>query len=190
MLRTLSVALTVALGLGLQFTASSDAVAARKLVKFDLEFPKGAIVIINSERKLYYVLGNGRAMRYPVAIGKRDEIWSGKQVITQKRKYPSWTHPETKRHVPGGPGNPLGDRALYLGWTLWRIHGTPSTGSIGRAVSNGCIRMYNRDVTDLYERVHIGAPVYVINGRSEATTALNWAKKNIYQRRSKKVASN
>ena len=145
--------------------------------EFSLDFPKGSVVIVNSERKLYYVTGKNRAIRYNVAVGNREELWTGVQVVTQKRKNPSWRSPNGGPTVRGGPSNPLGVRALYLGWTLWRIHGTPARGSIGRAVSNGCIRMLNEDVTDLYDRVHIGAPVYVFNKRADASRELEWGRK-------------
>ncbi|MEL6374780.1 MAG: L,D-transpeptidase [Pseudomonadota bacterium] len=160
--------------------AGQPAEAARRLVSFNLNYPMGAIVIINSERKLYYVLGNGRAIQYPVSIGNQEEIWTGMEVVTEKKENPKWTDPENPDNVvQGGPHNPLGVRAIYLGWTLWRIHGTPQSWSIGRAVSNGCIRMYNKDVVDLYDRVHVGAPVYVIKSRYQPKpTAHGGAKLN------------
>ena len=152
------------------------------MVRFPHDYPQGSIVIVNNQRKLYYVIGNNRAIRYPVAVGDRNELWTGKISIHEKRKNPTWRHPDGTRMVKGGaPGNPLGSRALYLGWTLWRIHGTSSPGSIGGAVSNGCIRMFNKDVADLYERVHIGAPVYAINSLRTRRKALHRAKKLIEQ---------
>ncbi len=184
-----AVGLAAVMSVSMLMAAGTVASAKPVRVKTSMDYPMGAIVIVNDERKLYYMLGNGRAIRYPVAVGNRNEIWTGKHVVTMKRKNPSWRHPNGGRTVPGGPGNPLGVRALYLGWTLWRIHGTPSTGSIGRAVSNGCIRMFNSDVTDLYDRVHIGAPVYVIRSKSTATADMGWGKKLIHQRRSRRVAS-
>ncbi len=141
---------------------------ARKIVSMKLHYKPGTIIVVNSERKLYYVLGNGRAIRYPIAIGVPHEQWIGTTFVQNKRKHPSWTPPPKTRGgkpgqtVPGGPGNPLGARAIYLDWSLYRIHGTYTPGSIGRASSNGCFRMYNKDVKDLYERVHIGAPVHVV----------------------------
>lgn len=147
-----------------------------EIVPFDLAYKPGSIVIINDERKLYHVQGDGTAVRYGVAVGNADEIWTGKQVVTEKKENPRWVSPDGDDEVEPGPDNPLGVRALYLGWTLWRIHGTPAVKSIGRAVSNGCIRMRNEDVTHLYERVHIGAPVYAIKTRLDATP-VHWGRK-------------
>ncbi len=133
------------------------------LVTFEKQYPAGSIIVVNKERKLYYVLGHGRALRYPIAIGTPRNQWTGKSFVQRKAKDPSWTPPwNQRRTVPGGPGNPLGKRAIYLDWGLYRIHGTNAPGSIGRAASHGCIRMHNKHVIDLYERVHIGAPVFVI----------------------------
>ena len=133
------------------------------LVSFEAHYPAGSIIVVNTERKLYYVLGHGRALRYPIAIGTPRNQWTGKSFVQRKAKNPSWTPPWNRRRtIPGGPRNPLGKRALYLDWGLYRIHGTNAPGSIGRATSHGCIRMHNRHVMDLYERVHIGAPVFVV----------------------------
>ena len=149
---------------------SHDAGAKGRAVTSDFGYPPGTIVIVNNERRLYFIEGNGRAIRYPVAVGTRRELWVGRTFVSNMRKNPPWTPVDGDgRTVRGGiPSNPLGKRALYLDWSLLRIHGTPSRGSIGRAASNGCIRMLNEDVIDLYERVHIGAPVIAINKRSEA----------------------
>jgi lipoprotein-anchoring transpeptidase ErfK/SrfK len=137
-------------------------------VRFSASFAAGSIVIVNSERRLYYVLGGGRAIRYPIAIGSAQNLWTGQSFIQSKQKNPAWIPPwNPSRVVPGGPGNPLGERALYLGWTTYRIHGTNAPGSIGHSVSNGCFRMHNRHVRDLYERVHLGAPVYVVQALTE-----------------------
>lgn len=131
-------------------------------------YPQGAIVVDTSERKLYYMLADGKAIRYRVAVGKPHMQWFGRTFVTMKRKNPGWTPtPRMRRegapaYVPPGPKNPLGVRAIYLGWSEYRIHGTISPRSIGRAASSGCIRMLNRDVVDLFKRVHIGAPVDVI----------------------------
>ncbi|MGI9414191.1 MAG: L,D-transpeptidase [Hyphomicrobiales bacterium] len=140
------------------------------MVEFSGDYAPGSIVVVNAERALYYVLGNDKALRYPVAIGTPDEVWTGQSVVTRKRKNPGWgptrsqrrADPTLPRYVPAGPDNPLGARALYLGWGVYRIHGTNEPKSIGFAQSNGCIRMFNTHVSDLYERVHIGAPVHVI----------------------------
>lgn len=135
-----------------------------EFVPFTKSYPRGSIIVVNTERRLYYVLGNGRAIRYPIAIGTPKNQWTGKSFVQAKAKNPSWTPPWNPGHtVPGGPGNPLGVRALYLDWGLYRIHGTNAPGSIGHAASHGCIRMHNHHVKDLYERVHIGAPVFILS---------------------------
>lgn len=143
---------------------------ARELVSWEGDHETGTIIVVTSERKLYYILGKGMALRYDVAVGKQGMQWSGETFVQGKRKNPDWSptarmrrqNPRLPRHVPPGPSNPLGVRAIYLGWSEYRIHGTNVPSSIGRAASSGCIRMRNSDVTDLFERVHIGAPVYVI----------------------------
>jgi len=143
--------------------------AGPRKVSVNLSYPPGSIVIVNSERKLYYITDKGQALRYRVAVGKRSELWVGRTFVSAKRVNPYWTPVDGGPTVRGGrPDNPLGKRAIYLDWSLLRVHGTPSRGSVGRAVSNGCIRMLNEDVIDLYNRVHIGAPVIAINRRSDA----------------------
>ncbi len=144
-------------------TAKPDA------VPIDLGYPAGSVVIVNSERKVYYVIGPGTAIRYGVAVGKASELWTGRTFVSDKKVDPKWIPVDGTDPVEGGDSsNPLGKRALYLDWSLLRIHGTPSRGSIGSAVSNGCIRMLNEDVMDLFERVHVGAPVFAINSRKDA----------------------
>jgi lipoprotein-anchoring transpeptidase ErfK/SrfK len=145
-------------------------VQARELVPVEGEHAIGTIIINTSERRLYYVLGHGMALRYSVAVGKEGMQWSGETFVQSKRRNPGWTptsrmrreNPYLPAFVPPGPKNPLGVRAIYLGWSEYRIHGTNMPWSIGRAASSGCIRMLNTDVMDLFERVHIGAPVYVL----------------------------
>ena len=133
-------------------------------------YAPGSVVIVNSERKLYYVTAKGEAMRYGVAVGKSSELWMGRTFVAAKIVDPRWIPINGDDPVEGGdPANPLGKRALYLDWSLLRIHGTPSRGSIGSAVSNGCIRMLNEDVMDLFERIHLGAPVYAIKSWKDAT---------------------
>jgi len=135
----------------------------------------GTIIINTSERHLYYVMGDGQARRYGVGVGKEGHAWSGTEKISRKAEWPGWTPPAEmiKRvrekegrilpaHMVGGPANPLGARALYLGSTLYRIHGTNQPWTIGKAVSSGCIRMRNEDVTELYERAKVGAKVIVM----------------------------
>lgn len=141
-----------------------------EVVAFDYSYPMGSIVVVNSQRRLYYVLGGGKAIRYPIAIGVPKEQWEGQSFVRAKAENPSWVPPwAPDETVPGGPGNPLGERALYLDWSLYRIHGTNAPGSIGRAASHGCFRMLNAHVRDLYERVHIGAPVYVTTQLKSST---------------------
>jgi lipoprotein-anchoring transpeptidase ErfK/SrfK len=129
----------------------------------------GTIVINTHERRLYYVLGNGQAIRYGIGVGRDGFAWSGVKTVSAKREWPSWTppiemlrrRPDLPRYMPGGPDNPLGARALYLGSTLYRIHGSNEPHTIGQAVSSGCFRMTNADVVDLYNRVRVGAKVIV-----------------------------
>jgi lipoprotein-anchoring transpeptidase ErfK/SrfK len=135
----------------------------------DEKYAKGSIVIVNHERSLYFVDEPGHAIRYPVAIGSPVDQWEGTQTITAKRENPRWFPSEDLQWemgvapmIPPGPQNPLGPRALYLGDTLYRIHGTNRPGSIGGAVSHGCFRMHNPHIIELYEKVQIGANVYVV----------------------------
>jgi lipoprotein-anchoring transpeptidase ErfK/SrfK len=133
-------------------------------------YPIGSIVIVNNERKLYYVTGQGEALRYGVAVGKNAELWMGRTFVAAKAVDPKWIPVNGDEPVEGGDAkNPLGKRAMYLDWSLLRIHGTPSRGSIGSATSNGCIRMLNEDAVDLFERVHLGAPVYAISSWKDAS---------------------
>ena len=151
-------------------TSGFSPTEARELVALDKPHSPGSIIIDTSERRLYYVLGHGMALRYSVAVGKEGMQWSGETFVQSKRTNPGWSptprmrreNPYLPAYVPPGPSNPLGVRAIYLGWSEYRIHGTNMPGSIGRAASSGCIRMLNTDVMDLYERVHIGAPVIVL----------------------------
>ena len=130
----------------------------------------GTIIINTNERMLYLVQGQGRALRYGIGVGRPGFTWSGVHHISQKREWPDWTPPEEMlkrrpdlpRHMVGGPENPLGARAMYLGSTLYRIHGSNEPWTIGTQVSSGCIRMRNEDVIDLYGRVKVGTKVVVI----------------------------
>jgi lipoprotein-anchoring transpeptidase ErfK/SrfK len=146
----------------------------RRIVPFAHAYPPGALVIVNRERALYHVLPGGQAMRYPVAIGSFTEEWIGFEVVSDKRTNPTW-YPviepgkEVRAPVPGGdPTNPLGARALYLGRTLWRIHGTPAVETIGQNVSNGCIRMLNEHVIELFDQVTLGTEVYAVDRLADA----------------------
>jgi len=141
----------------------------REVVGYSGAFAPGTIVISTTERRLYLVLGNGQALRYGVGVGRPGFEWSGTRYIASKREWPDWTppsqmlrrRPDLPRHMEGGINNPLGARAMYLSGTLYRIHGSNEPESIGQAVSSGCIRMTNDDVTDLYERVKVGTRVVV-----------------------------
>ena len=141
-----------------------------QLVYFDTKEKAGTIVIDTNNRFLYLVTGPGQALRYGVGVGRPGFEWAGTHRVTRKSEWPDWVpppemlqrRPDLPRHMAGGPDNPLGARALYLGATLYRIHGSNEPWTIGQAVSSGCIRMRNEDVTDLYERVPVGAKVIVI----------------------------
>jgi len=138
--------------------------AKARIVKTDFGLAPGTIVIVNQTRRLYHVLGQRRSKRYRIAVGERIELWTGRTFVSQKKVDPDWTPLDGSPKIEGGkPHNPLGRRALYLDWGLLRIHGNSNRRSIGRAVSNGCIRMYNRDVEELFEAVHLGAPVIAVN---------------------------
>ncbi|MGB7432210.1 MAG: L,D-transpeptidase [Ahrensia sp.] len=145
-----------------------------QVVNYSGNHKPGTLVISTKDRFLYLVMEGGQARRYGVGVGKQGFTWRGTEKITRKQEWPSWRPPATMiarekkkgrdlpTFMPGGPDNPLGSRALYLGSTLYRIHGTNAPWSIGQAVSSGCIRMRNEDVADLYERVPVGATVVVL----------------------------
>jgi lipoprotein-anchoring transpeptidase ErfK/SrfK len=143
----------------------------RQTVSFSGQYAPGTIYINTAERRLYLVLANGQALRYGIGVGRDGFRWSGTHRITAKKEWPSWTppaqmlrrRPDLPRHMVGGIDNPLGARAMYLGSTLYRIHGSNEPETIGQAVSSGCFRMTNEDVTDLYSRVRVGTPVVVRN---------------------------
>lgn len=140
-----------------------------RMVDYSSDEKPGTIIINTSRRYLYLILGNGKAKRYGVGVGRDGFRWSGTEKITRKREWPDWTppaemiarDPSLPRHMPGGPKNPLGARAMYLGNSLYRIHGTANPWTIGRSVSSGCIRLRNEDVEDLYSKVKVGAKVIV-----------------------------
>src|SRR6266516_5434630 len=142
---------------------------ARTVVSYPTNQKAGTIVISSAQRRLYLVLGNGQALSYAIAVGAAGYAWSGASQITDKREWPDWTPPEEMlqrrhdlpRHMAGVPDNPMGARAIYLGASLYRIHGSNEPDKIGQAVSSGCIRLTNQDVIDLYNRVQIGATVIV-----------------------------
>ena len=137
------------------------------------KYRPGTIVVQTRQRALYYVISGDKAIRYPIGVGRQGFTWSGNDRISRKKEWPGWTPPremvqrEARKgrimpsFIPGGPNNPLGARALYIGSSLYRIHGTNDPTTIGRAMSSGCIRMINEHVVDLYNRVSIGAKVHV-----------------------------
>ncbi len=142
----------------------------RQVVYFNGRYAPGTIVVSTEERRLYYVLGNGQAIQYGVGVGRPGFEWAGTKTVTMKREWPDWRppaemlrrRPDLPRYMSGGPDNPLGARALYLGTSIYRIHGSNEPETIGQAVSSGCIRMTNEDVIDLYSRVKVGARVVVL----------------------------
>jgi lipoprotein-anchoring transpeptidase ErfK/SrfK len=142
----------------------------REVVAFDRGYAPGTVVVSTAERRLYLVMPNGQALRYGVGVGRPGFEWSGTQKITRKAEWPDWTppaamlkrRPDLPRFMEGGEDNPLGARAMYLGSSIYRIHGSNEPHTIGQAVSSGCIRMTNEDVADLYERVKVGATVVVL----------------------------
>ncbi|MDH6259395.1 L,D-transpeptidase [Bradyrhizobium sp. BR13661] len=142
----------------------------RQTVSYSTREAAGTIIIDTPNTYLYYVLGGGQAIRYGIGVGRDGFTWSGTQSVTKKAEWPDWTpppemiqrQPYLPRHMAGGPGNPLGARAMYLGGTVYRIHGTNAPDTIGKHVSSGCIRLTNDDVSDLYSRVNVGTKVIVL----------------------------
>ena len=154
----------------------------RQIVSYATREAPGTVIIDTPNTYLYYVLGNGQAIRYGIGVGRDGFTWSGVQSVTKKAEWPDWTpppemiarQPYLPRHMAGGPGNPLGARAIYLGGTVYRIHGTNAPETIGMHVSSGCIRLTNEDVTDLYSRVNVGTKVVVMpmDRRADIATAV------------------
>ncbi|MHA1523746.1 MAG: L,D-transpeptidase [Alphaproteobacteria bacterium] len=180
-----STAVALAMFLGLVLFAAAPAVAfhsvgsggsslfgssTRTTVSYQTKQRPGTIIVNTKERRLYYVLKGGKAIRYMVGVGRQGFAWKGTNRITRKAEWPSWTPPPAMRKrepwlpvtMKGGKDNPLGARALYLGNTLYRLHGTSNRKSVGQAVSSGCIRMMNEDVIDLYGKAKIGTKVIVL----------------------------
>jgi lipoprotein-anchoring transpeptidase ErfK/SrfK len=151
-----------------------DGPFARQLVLFRSNEQPGTIVIHTGERMLYVVQGNNRALRYGIGVGREGFQWSGLVKVSRKAEWPDWTpppemiarQPYLPRFMAGGPGNPMGARALYLGSTVYRIHGTNQPETIGHAISSGCFRLANGDVVDLFERIDVGAKVIIRHGAS------------------------
>jgi len=141
----------------------------RRVVFYRSEYPAGTIIVSTRERYLYLLMPNNLAVRYGVGVGRDGFQWGGMHKITRKAEWPDWTpppemiarQPYLPRWVAGGPGNPMGARALYIGTTVYRIHGTNAPETIGQAVSSGCFRLVNDDIVDLFERVPVGTRVVV-----------------------------
>jgi len=159
-------------GAGTQHMSNKSPIA-RQTVRYDGPHGPNTIIIDTSERRLYYTLGNGRAIKYGVGVGRDGFTWAGSNRVSRKAEWPGWTPPpqmirreaakgrKLPAYMPGGPNNPLGARALYIGSTLYRIHGTNQPWTIGQAMSSGCIRMANDDVVHLYNQVNVGTRVVV-----------------------------
>ena len=157
--------------LALQANMAVNPIYLRQVVPYPTSERSGTLVVDTGAHFLYFVLGDGRALRYGIGVAKTGFEWRGTHRVSRKAEWPSWTppaemlqrRPDLPRHMAGGPNNPLGARALYLGSTLYRIHGTTEPWSIGQNVSSGCIRMTNADVIDLYERVKLHSKVVVLS---------------------------
>lgn len=164
-----SIFLTVILGSLLSGCGTYYRIIPAEEVSYQGKYVPGTIVVNTAQKRLYHVEPGGKAKVYAIAVGEEGRSWSGVSTVSDKREWPDWTPPEQmlKRkpslpvHMAGGPENPMGARALYLGATLYRIHGTNEPWAIGTAVSSGCIRMYNDDVIDLYNHTPLGATVVV-----------------------------
>jgi lipoprotein-anchoring transpeptidase ErfK/SrfK len=145
----------------------------KQLVDYSTREPAGTVIVDTPNTYLYLVLGNGNAIRYGIGVGREGFTWAGTERVSKMSEWPDW-HPPSEmierqpylpRFMAGGPGNPLGARALYLGKTLYRIHGTNQPSTIGTTVSSGCIRLINEDIEDLFSRVQVGSRVVVLPGR-------------------------
>ena len=151
----------------------------RQMVDYNTKEPAGTIIIDTPNTYLYLVLGNGKAMRYGIGVGREGFTWTGAEKVSRMAEWPDWHPPDEMierqpylpRFMAGGEGNPLGARALYLGKTLYRIHGTNQPSTIGTFVSSGCIRLTNDDISDLYTRVKVGTRVVVLPGGAPPATA-------------------
>lgn len=156
-------------GKGYDFFSGAQGVITKQTVMYAGSHKPGTVVIDTAERRLYLVQDGGTAIRYGIGVGRVGFTWKGVKTVTQKKEWPAWTppaqmlkrRPDLPRHMVGGLDNPLGARAMYLGSTLYRIHGSNEPETIGQAVSSGCFRMTNDDVVDLYNRVKVGTTVVV-----------------------------
>jgi lipoprotein-anchoring transpeptidase ErfK/SrfK len=166
-----------------QAAAEPDAALApdlrRQLVDYPAQAEPGTVIVDTTNTHLYFILGGGKAIRYGIGVGRDGFGWSGTQSVTRKAEWPDWTPPQEMiarqpylaRWMAGGEGNPLGARAIYLGSTIYRIHGTNMPDTIGQKVSSGCIRMLNADVIDLYARVSVGTKIIVLGDHSLVAAA-------------------
>jgi len=153
------------------FGIGSSSPIPRTLVNFSGTYRPGTVVISTSGRRLYLVTAPGQALSYGIGVGRIGFTWAGTHTVSMKREWPDWTppsqmlrrRPDLPRHMVGGVDNPLGARAIYLGSSLYRIHGSNEPETIGQAVSSGCFRMTNEDVVDLYDRVRVGTKVVVLH---------------------------
>lgn len=172
-------------GLAAQPGDDMDSALPDDMRRVEVNYPTreapGTVIIDTANTHLYYVLGNNRALRYGVGVGREGFTWVGTQTVTRKAQWPDW-HPPAEmiarqpylpRFMAGGPGNPLGARAMYLGSTEYRIHGTNDPSTIGKFVSSGCIRLTNEDVSDLFSRVSVGAKVIVLPKTAQRYDARN-----------------
>lgn len=159
----------------------------RTLVDYYTKEPTGTIIVDTPNTYLYFVLGNGKALRYGIGVGREGFTWSGSEKISRMAEWPDWNPPEQMierqpylpRFMAGGEGNPLGARALYLGDTLFRIHGTNQPSTIGTFVSSGCIRLTNEDITDLYKRAKVGTRVVVLSAKPDGTAAARASRRTL-----------
>jgi lipoprotein-anchoring transpeptidase ErfK/SrfK len=160
--------------ISLEEAVISEGPYARQAVFFRSSEPPGTLVVHTSERFIYLVQGNNRALRYGIGVGREGVQWSGLVQVSRRAEWPDWRpppemiarQPYLPRFMAGGPGNPMGARALYLGSTVFRIHGTNQPETIGHAISSGCFRLANGDIIDLYNRVPVGTKVVVRHGAS------------------------
>jgi len=173
----------LALGSSPQQIEPDTAVKARlrrQVVSYHTQAAAGTVVIDTAQTFLYYVLSDGTAIRYGIGVGREGFTWAGAEVVTRKMEWPDWTPPQEMiarqpylpRWMAGGEGNPLGARAIYLGSTIYRIHGTNMPETIGHKVSSGCIRMLNADVIDLYSRINVGTKIVVLSNHSSLAVAI------------------
>jgi len=161
--------------------AELAAILRRQLVDYPANVAPGTVIIDTARTYLYFVLGDGKAIRYGIGVGRDGFTWSGVEQVTRKAEWPDWTppaemiarQPYLARFTAGGEGNPLGARAIYLGHTQYRIHGTNMPETIGTNVSSGCIRLLNADIIDLYGRVTVGSKIIVLPNRNVVATVAN-----------------